>query len=131
MRKVRQLRRQKERLEFRISTEASSLTDEKALIRQIQELSAELDGYMRSVRLFRKRDLVKKDITEYAVKANELDAKITESDRKLDTLYDGLRKMLNVERTAEKQTRRKAEKKQQPQVSEVNLEDIAVIKRKK
>lgn len=131
LRKARILKRQKARLEFKISTEASSLTDEKALIRRIKEISSELDTYMRFVRLVRKRDLVKGDITEYAAKAGELNNKILEFDKRLDSLYDGLRKALNIEqRSAERQPRKRTEKKQQP-MQEVNLEDIAVIKKRK
>lgn len=130
MRKVRMLKRQKERLEFRISTEASSLSDEKALIRKIKEISAELDEYMKTVRLVRKRDLVKKDIEEFTAKVAELNGGIGELDKQLDVLYDSLRRLLKVERIQEH--RKRPERKTQPQpMPEVNLEDIAVIKKRK
>ncbi len=131
MKKVRMLKRQKERLEFRISTEASSLSDEKALIRKIREISTEIDEYMKTVRLVRKRDFVKKDIEEFTAKVNELNNGIAELDKQLDILYDSLRKLLKVGRSSAEH-RKRPERKQQPQpMPEVNLEDIAIIKKRK
>lgn len=132
MKKVRMLKKQKERLEFRISTEASSLSDEKALIRKIKELSVELDKYLRIVKLVRKRDLVKSDIIEYSKKADELNSSILTLDRQLDDLYSNLRKILKIERPREQHPQKKRPpKKEQQMMQEVNLEDIVVIKKKK
>ncbi len=130
LKKVRMLKRQKERLEFRISTEASSLSDEKALIRKIREISAEIDEYMKTVRLVRKRDLVKKDIEEFSGKVVELNGSIAELDKQLDVLYDSLRRLIKAERVQERR-KRPERKAQPPPMPEVNLEDIAVIKKRK
>ncbi len=129
MKKVGMLKKQKARFEFKISTEASSLSDEKALIRKINEIEKELNEELRTVRLFRKRELVKKDIEELVAKVTQTDSEISELDKQLDVLYDSLRKFFRAERRVE--DRKRGEKKPPLQLPEVNLEDIVVIKKKK
>ncbi len=130
--KIGYLKKLKNRLEFRISTEATSLSAEKELIRKIEEVNKELNEAYRTVRLERKSEFVKKDVEQYKAQLVELEAKIVESDKKLDELYDRLRKLLGIKK--ERQEFKPA-KKQQPehhqQLQEINLEDIAIIKKKK
>ncbi len=128
-RKIGQLKRLKNRLEFKIATEASSLSEEKDLIRKIDEINKELSEAYKSIRLERKGEFVKGDIEEYRKRLTELEAKIAETDKVLDGLYERLRKILGIrrERKEERQRKRMQPK---PQIQEINLEDIAVIKKK-
>lgn len=129
--KLRVLHKQKQRLDFRISTETFSLNEEKELVRKIKEVNKEIEDALRVVRLYRKRDYIKKDLEEYAVQLKKLDTDIADMDKQLDDLYSNLRKILKVsvrEREKPVQMKRKKEK---MEALEVNLEDIAVIKRKK
>ena len=126
--KARKLRRIKERLEFRISTEAASLTSEKELIRKINEVDAQLNEALKYVRLERKSGLVKRDIDECKQSIFELNKEITALDSKLDELYDRLRSVLGIHRNRESPEVRR--KQQTTHQQEINLEDIAVITRK-
>lgn len=123
------LKRLKNRLEFKISTEASSLADEKELIRKIDEINKELKGSLASVRLERKLTFVKKDIEVYNAELTGIDTKIVEMDKKLDALYAELRKVLGITSWQGK-TRVHKKKVQNMPIPEINLEDIAVIKKK-
>ncbi len=131
VRKLHKLNGVKRRLDFRISTEASSLSDEKALIKKIKEVNTELEDALHIVKLFRKRDLVKKDLEELNVELAKLNKQIKDQDDELDNLYSGLRRILKVgerDRTQHQTVRRREEK---PRNLEINLEDIAVIKKRK
>ncbi len=129
--KLRMLHKQKQKLDFRISTEAFSLNEEKELVRKIKEIDLEIAEALRVVRLFRKREYIKKDMEEYTAQLKKLDSDIAESDKKLDDLYSNLRKVLKVNmRERPKPVPQKRERKR-PEILEVNLEDIAIIKRKK
>ncbi len=135
--KIGYLKRMKNKLEFRISTEASSLNEEKDLVRKIEEVNKELNEAYKTIRLERKNDLVKSDIEQFKKVLTEGEAKIQEQDKKLDELYDKLRKLLGIERNKhEKPQQHHGERKKQhhehvPQaMDEINLEDIAVIKKK-
>lgn len=132
LRKVRTLTRQKHSLEFRISTESFSLSDEKNLIGKIKSIDSELSESLRVVRLFRKRDLIKKDLEGYAVQLNNLDTEIGELDKQLDDLYSQLRKILKMgeKKPVRPGQQRPKRKEDRPRMQEVNLEDIVVIKRK-
>lgn len=130
MKRFGYLKRMKNRLEFRISTDASSLDKEKEIIRKIGEINKELDELGASVRIKRKIGLVKGDIEDYRKEILELEPKITVIDKELDTAYDGLRKVLGIERTMyakpKRPMQRHKEQKTQ-QIQEINLADIAVI----
>lgn len=132
---VWKLKRQKEKLEFRISTEAKSLSAEKDLIRQINEVGNELEEAFRYVRLDRKLGLVKKDIEQSKTLLMDSEKKLEEVDKGLDLLYGKVREILGIKRRREGsennnfQQRKPHHHQQQPQ-QEINLEDIAVIKRK-
>jgi uncharacterized coiled-coil DUF342 family protein len=127
------LRRLKNRLEFRISTEAGSLQKEKEMIREISEINQELAALGVAVRMERKLSLVKGDIEECKVKLTELEPKIVEIDGKLDAMYTDLRKKLGITKRPlpeRKPERRMDRPRPQPRDEEINLEDIAVIKKK-
>ena len=131
-RKIGYLKKMKNTLEFKIATEASSLAAEKELVRKIEQINKELNEAYKVVRLERKADLIKSDIEQYRKILTESEAKITEMDKKLDELYDKLRKLLGIERGKHmKPQQLKERRKPQPMpVQEINLEDIAVIKKK-
>ena len=118
------LRRRKEALEFRISTEAFTLSAEKDLIRKKQEVEEELNEAINNYRMKRKADFVKGDIEELDKKIEETYAKLQEIEKKLDVLYGGLRKQRG-------QYREKRHEYHQAPVQEVSFADIAIIKDKK
>lgn len=127
------LKRVKNRLEFRISTEASSLSKEKEMIREISEINQELGALSVVVRMDRKLGLVKGDIEECKTKLAELEPKIIEIDGKLDMMYTDLRKKLGIVKRIlpERKPRPREDRpRPQPRDEEINLEDIAVIKKK-
>ena len=130
--KIGYLKKIKNTLEFKIATEASSLAAEKELVRKIEQVNKELSEAYKGIRLERKSDLVKKDIEDYKKVLLESEAKITEMDKQLDNLYDNLRKLLGIERgkRAKPQQQREKRKPQPMPMQEINLEDIAVIKKK-
>jgi len=123
------LKRMKQRLEFKISTEASSLAQEKEIIRKINDINQELNEALASVRLERKAGFIVKDIDDYRKSISEINMKIVELDTKLDGLYVSLRKMLGIGSWQNKPQPRQR-KPQHMQIPEINLEDIAVIKKK-
>ncbi len=134
VKKIGYLKRQKNRLEFKLSTEARmSLDDEKGIIRKIAEIDGQLEGLLKFVRLQRKIGYIQDDIKNYTEKLNETDRKIRELDTKLDDLYLAVRKALGIRGgRGMDQQQRPARKRQtqQMQQPEINMEDIAVIKKK-
>ncbi len=118
------LRRKKEALEFRISTEAFTLNAEKELIRKKQEIEEELQEAIGAYRIKRKAEFVESDILEMQKKIEETNAKLHDLEKRLDVLYGGLRKHRSL-------TRPRKQEYHQPQVQEVSFADIAVIKEKK
>jgi uncharacterized coiled-coil DUF342 family protein len=130
VRKLHKLNGVKRRLDFRVSTEASSLSDEKALIKKIKDVDVDLDEALHVVKLFRKRDLVKKDLEELNAELSKLNKQIKDQDTELDTLYSNLRRILKIgDRDRTQQTVKRKE--ERPRNLEINLEDIAVIKKRK
>jgi uncharacterized coiled-coil DUF342 family protein len=124
------LKRMKNKLEFKISTEASSLSEERMLVRKIDEVSKQLDEALALVRLERKRDLVKSDIEQYRKGVVDIEKEIMDSDVKLDATYSELRKVLGIGKWQNKPKQQHTKKVSAPKAQEINLEDIAVIKRK-
>ncbi|HIH50720.1 MAG: hypothetical protein ABSE71_01330 [Candidatus Micrarchaeaceae archaeon] len=131
-RRIGYLKRMKAKLEFRISTEASSLTQEKDIIRKINEINGELGEALAAARLERKTEFIKKDIEDYRNNIMEINTKLQELDTRLDAMYVGLRKALGIGswQNKQQQQQQKPRKSQQSRVQEINLEDIAVIKKK-
>lgn len=128
--KIGYLKRLKNKLEFKISTEAQSLAEEKDLVRKIEEINKELNVAYKAIRLERKTELVKSDIEECRKNITEYETKIQEHDKKLDELYDKLRRLLGIERAKRAKPAAKKRIQQQQALQEINLEDIAVIKKK-
>ena len=126
--KIGYLRKLKSGLEFKVATEAGSLAAEKALVRKIAEVNSELNDSLKSIRMERKSGLIKEDIKEYSERLQELNKKVLDMDKELDDLYRSLRKTLNI--PYEKRKLPGRERKPQPAPVEINLEDIAVIKRR-
>ncbi len=131
-RRIGYLKRMKAKLEFRISTEASSLTQEKDIIRKINEINGELGEALASARLESKTEFIKKDIELYKNNIIEINLKLQELDTGLDAMYVGLRKALGIGSWQNKQQQQQQQrpKKSQQRPQEINLEDIAVIKKK-
>jgi uncharacterized coiled-coil DUF342 family protein len=130
-RKIGYLKRLKNQLEFKIATEASSLAAEKDFVRKIEEVNKELNDAYKAIRLERKSEFLKKDAEDYKKLLAELELKIAEHDKKLDELYDKLRKLLGIERGRHgKPASVKKKPQARPMSQEINLEDIAVIKKK-
>lgn len=130
------LRRKKEQLEFRIATEAFSVEAEKDLIRKRNEIDRELEDALKSFRLRKKLEFIDKDIEQLGKQLTELDAKIKESDKALDVLYNEFRAITGAgerrqrgERDHNNRDRKQQRDQQKPQ--EVSLADIAIIKDKK
>jgi len=133
LKKIGYLKKQKNRLEFKLSTEARmSLEDEKSIIRKIAEIDAQLEGLLKFARLQRKIGYIQEDIKNYTEKLNETDKKIREIDLKLDDLYLAVRKALGIRQGRGQEMQKPAKKKQPQQIQqpEINMEDIAVIKKK-
>lgn len=130
------LKKMKSQLEFKISTEAASLSEERALVRKIDEIGKQLDEALALVRLERKRELVKGDIEQFRKGIMDLDKEIVGMDVKLDAVYTELRKVLGIggwnKHGPAGADGKMLHKKRAPaaQLKEINLEDIAVIKRK-
>ncbi len=127
---VRKLMRQKRGLEFRISTESFSLNDEKELIRKIREVDKQLNEALRTVKLYRKKELVTKDIEDYTKKVNDAKASIAAINDEITNMYDKLKKMLNLHEQRKQKPQRQQPKRQAPLAPSINLESIAVIKKK-
>ncbi|MCL4371699.1 hypothetical protein M1373_00030 [Candidatus Marsarchaeota archaeon] len=129
--KIGYLKKQKNRLEFKLSTQARiSLSEEKDIIRKINEMNSELEGLLKFVKLERKIGYIKDDITNYTSKLNETDKKIKDIDLQLDDLYRSLRSTLRIKPHGANEQYRPQKKQQQQPVQEINMEDIAVIKKK-
>ncbi len=126
--RVGYLKRMKTRLEFKISTEASSLSQEKDIIRKINDINQKLNEALAGVRLERKLLFVTKDIEDYKKAITEVNSNIAELDARLDGLYVSLRKSLGIGNWQSKPQTPKRVQQQQP--GGINLEDIVVIKKK-
>lgn len=124
------LRRRKEQLEFRIATEAFTLEAEKALIRKKSEVESELEEALKSYRLRRKLEFIEKDMVDIGKRIEELEAKIKESDKKLDELYSSLRAITGEARRAQRSDRPHQPRDQKKPV-EISFADIAIMKDRK
>jgi uncharacterized coiled-coil DUF342 family protein len=123
--KIGYLLRLKEKLEFKIATEASTLNAEKELIRKINEVNEELDKAIKKKRLKRRAEMLATDIEELNKKIEEKEKLVKESEKKLDELYDNLRGLLG------KKKEKRKEKRVAPKPQEISFADVAIIKDKK
>ncbi len=126
---IAKLKRQRHMLEFKVSTEAHSLPQEKLLIRKINEINSQIEEELKYIRKERKIALVKKDIVDIQALLNSIITEINGLDKNLDELYYSIRKILGVEKKRPKIQQQQKQKTQQKQ-QEINLEDIVVIKKK-
>jgi uncharacterized coiled-coil DUF342 family protein len=125
-RKIGYLIRLKEKLEFKISTETTTLNAEKDLVRKINEVNAELDHAIKSRRLKKRVELIGSDIEELSKQIEEKEKLIKDSEKKLDDLYSNLRSIMGRSRPKVQRERQRNAPKQQ----EISLADIAIIKEK-
>lgn len=126
---IGRLKYMKRKYEFAIDTEASSLEKERSLIRKIKETDAQLNEALRYARLERRMFNIKSDIEQYKARIVESTKKIREYDARLDELYGRLRETLNIRKAKKTRTERRDRPQPKP-LPEINLEDVAVIKRK-
>ena len=121
------LKRMKGDIEFRISTEATTLNAEKELIKKLNVINKDLEDALKLYRFKRKVDLVAKDINELGKALESYRTQVVEIDKKLDVLYANLRELTSWNRKEERKVTRHVK----PQEHfEVSLEDIAMIKKK-
>lgn len=128
------LKRLKERLEFKIATEASSLSAEKELIRKINDIDKELDAAIKTYKSRKKVDLIKGDIADATKQIEEHEKLISESNKVLDDLYSKLRALTGFsgERRDHGERRNGERRQSKPQKQqEISLADIAIITDKK
>ncbi|MGC8676369.1 MAG: hypothetical protein ACP5T3_02540 [Candidatus Micrarchaeia archaeon] len=116
----------KEVLEFKISTEARTLDEERSLLKRLGDVEAQLREAIASQKLRGKAQLVEQDIAQLTKREEELNAAIAETGKQIDML----RAKLGVA------TRPKRERQhRQPQSAAapltISMQDIAVIKTKK
>jgi uncharacterized coiled-coil DUF342 family protein len=130
------LKKMKNRLEFRLSTEPRmSLETERDLIRKIDEVGKELREMLRYSGLERKQKLLKGDIERYASRIEEIAKELDKMNNSFDTMYAELKKTLGISTMEQRHGQQRPrqisqEKRKQPPTQEINLEDIVVIKRK-
>lgn len=128
------LKRLKEKLEFKIATEASSLSAEKDLIRKINDVDKELDAAIKTYKSRKKVDLIKGDIEDATKQIEEHEKLISESNKVLDDLYGKLRSLTGFhgERSGGGERRNGERRPSKPQKQqEISLADIAIITDKK
>ncbi len=125
------LKRKKEQIEFKITTEAYTLDIEKQLLRKKSEIDSELDEAYKSYRLKKKAEYIDGDIEALAKSIEELEKKIEESDKRLDELYSNLRRLSGAQKRREQERHGGKKQIEEPKKMEISLEDIAVIKKDK
>lgn len=142
--KIRYLKKLKNKIEFKISTSSSSLNEEKELIRKVNQVNEELSKSMKFVRMKRKLELINGDIEQYKANISDLNNKISAIDLKLDDYFSKLRainrKNNKFERFSDKKDNNNSRnyhdhdqnKKYEPRpAANFSIEDIVVIKKTK
>ena len=121
------LKRMKHNLEFRLSTQAGiTLSEEREIVKKVSEINKELDVLSKYVGLERKKEFVNKDIESYKARLEVLHKGINDVDQRLDELYRTLKRLLGIGQQRVSKVRRKPSSLMQ----EINLEDVAIIKKK-
>lgn len=120
---IRQLKRLKEKFEFKLTTEARSLADERELIRHIGEVDAKIDYAYRIMRLKRRSELLAGDIVRYKAELEELRKKIREAEASFAAANAHARGASAHDQY--KKARHGAEQREKP--AGINIEDIAII----
>ncbi|MEM0147230.1 MAG: hypothetical protein QW091_02660 [Candidatus Micrarchaeaceae archaeon] len=122
---IGKLKHMKEVLEFKISTEARTLDEERTLLKKLGDLEAQLKDAIASQRLRGKARLVDEDIAELKKKEEELSNDIANTNTRIDEL-----KLRLGAATRPRHEHRRHE----PSVATpltVSIQDIAIIKTKK
>jgi len=121
------LKRMKHNLEFRLSTQAGiTLSEEREIVKKVGEINKELDTLSKYVGLERKKEFINKDIESYKARLEVLHKGINDADQKLDELYKALKRLLGIGQQHVSRARRRPSSLMQ----EINLEDVAIIKKK-
>jgi uncharacterized coiled-coil DUF342 family protein len=123
---IRFLRRRKNEIDFRISTEAFTLDAERDLVRKRNAIEKELNEATKSYRLRKKVEFIDKRIEEMNKEIETMVEQLKESNKKLDDYYNEMRRISGGERRRRPQHHGGDEKHQQkPQ--EISIADIAII----
>lgn len=134
-RDIIRLKREKNRLEFKLSTEPRMTLDtERELVRRIEETGAELNSKLRYAGLAKKSELLKNDIDKYSARIESISTELNEMNTRFDKMYAELKVMLGI-KPAPAMRQKMPNRPQRPEKKhniqeEINLEDIAIIKRK-
>ena len=132
------LKKQKNRLEFKLSTEPRLTLDmERELIRKINDISSELNTKLRYAGLEKKFNLLEGDVKRFSSKIEEISNTIKEINKQTDELYSKLKALLGIKednrssmRSINRFSNSEHKKKHIVQEQEINLKDIAIITRK-
>ncbi len=130
-RSIGYLLRQREKLEFKIATEAKTLDNEKKFLRMISTLNEEIEEAKRANRTRRKGDFVKKDIEDLTREIAEEEEKIKGTEHELDELYSKLRQLTNFKKPRYEEGGARPHHEHSPkQEVQISFEDVAIIKKK-
>ncbi len=124
---IGRLKHLKEVLEFKISTEARTLDEEKALLKKLGDVEARFKEAITSQRLRKKAELVEQDIAQISKSIDETSAAIDQANKQIDELREKLAALTKPS----SRPRRKQQAPSSPEPFKINLADIAVIKTKK
>ena len=123
---MRYLRRRKNEIDFRISTEAFTLEAERDLIRKRNVVEKELNEATKSYKLRKKVEFIDRRIEEMNKQIETMTVQLKESNKKLDDYYNEMRRVSGNERRR-RDSPKKDEKRQKQ--SEISIADIAIINR--
>ncbi|BCS90899.1 MAG: hypothetical protein ARM1_0356 [Candidatus Micrarchaeota archaeon] len=131
---IRRLIKLKKRIEFRMYTEPMSLTREKELAKQIEDIEAKIRELNKYVRLEKKKELIADDIQKLDSSIKTTLDSINNINKELDALFDKLRSILGIKKQVNKQRRVK----ERAVVQNIDIEQpiadlgqLAIIKDKK
>ncbi len=106
---ARDLRRQKERLEFRIATEATSLAKERVMMKEMNEIDKELEKASEVEKLDRKLRLVEGDIRAADAEIEQIKKGIDDSKAEIKAFYEADKEKRSEERDKEWEERKRAQ----------------------
>ncbi len=124
--KVVYLKKLRKELEFKVSTEASSLNAERELVKRINDVNVQLNKALEPLRLKRRLEQLRADAERQKAVLVTSTKECIDLDVKLDKLYFELKRTLGITNTHK--TVRKSNKTNNA-TQTINLEDIAVIKK--
>ncbi len=122
---IRYLRKRKNEIDFRISTEAFTLDAERDLVRKRNAIEKELNEATKSYRLKKKVEFIDKRIEEMNKQIETMVEQLKESNKKLDDYYNEMRKISGSERRRREPQHGEGRHQQKPQ--EISIADIAII----